>query len=80
MPKCKCGKEIIWGLTEAGKPLPLDAKALVFIPTGEVRQTKYGPTMVYKIDKDAKVSHFATCPNANEFSGKGKAKQEDLPI
>lgn len=61
MSVCKgCGKEIQWATTETGKTIPLDPKA----PTYEVKEG-------IAVRSPAMVSHFSTCPKANDFSGKG---------
>lgn len=69
MRKCKgCGAEIIWARNENGKMIPLDAKAPVYIIDPD------NPDHCVRSNY-AHVSHFATCPKANEFSGsKRKAK------
>lgn len=78
MPKCrKCGKEIIFIKTSAGKSMPCDAgqvmywadrkgKARIVTPNGEV--------VACRLEGDLQTatgvgytSHFATCPNAAEF-------------
>ena len=64
MTPCKgCGKEIVWGATAEGKKIPLDPRALVYT-TIEMRGHKE-IVRTYL----AMVSHFATCPKANDFSG-----------
>ncbi len=64
MSKCKgCDKPIVWGVTEEGKRIPLDPKPAVYDVEeveGEVQATR---------DRTAMVTHFATCPKANDFSG-----------
>lgn len=80
MAKCKgCGAEIIWARNENNKMVPLDAKAPVYVLT--IRESRsLGPADVYcspigearcqRTEKGrAFVSHFVTCPKANEFSG-----------
>lgn len=73
--KCKgCGKKIIWARGLNGKWQPLDAVAPCFrliggldiLTTGEVTCERATDTLV---------SHFATCPDANRFSRKGKKPQ-----
>lgn len=61
MATCKgCGREITWEKTPSGKAHPFDAKpTLVKLADGTVR-TGF-------------VSHFATCPQAEQFS---KSKKE----
>lgn len=65
MSACKgCGKEIVWGRTEDGKHIPLDPSAPVYHydidGTGKITKTQRAQFMV---------SHFSTCPKANDFSG-----------
>lgn len=65
---CKgCGAEMVWAVNPATrKRIPLDIKPPVYIaielPTGEVEALRCD-------DGVYGVSHFATCPKANEFSG-----------
>lgn len=62
MPKCKsCGAEIEWIKTDKGKNAPIDAK-----PIKVWSQTRGGAWMLI----DGHVSHFATCPNANQHRKK----------
>lgn len=68
---CKgCGEKIVWGRDEKGSLIPLDPRpptyALV-IHDNEVRLTR----------SRAYVSHFATCPNASEFSRRAVKQQEE---
>lgn len=71
MSQCKCGKEILWAIGEQGQKIPLDAKAPVYILTGE--GGLMGPRC--KREKKAYVTHFATCKNANEFSASKKEEE-----
>lgn len=78
MALCKgCGAPIIFAKSrETKKIIPLDDKAPVFI-VSIVGTDKFNNN-VYACDRagDAiKVSHFATCPQANRFS---KTKREDI--
>ena len=56
-----CGAEIVWAVTATGKRMPLDAKPekrVVLEPRdvfGEIAEVK-----------DTFVSHFATCPDADQ--------------
>jgi hypothetical protein len=65
---CKaCGKKLLFVRDEHGKLHPLDAEAPVWV----VIQDLYGnPTAVRAAN--SYVTHFATCPSANEFS-KGRS-------
>lgn len=77
MSKCRgCNAEIVWAKTQNGKNVPLDPRAIVYSvapfegnliaiqPVGHIPGEKF------------MVSHFNTCPNANEFSG---SKKEPAP-
>lgn len=71
MSACKgCGKEIVWGITEDGKKIPLDPKPPVYFLSGFKSENGDGPEIARA--KDAMVSHFATCSKANDFSGSKK--------
>lgn len=69
MSKCRgCGAEIIWAKNENDKLIPLDAKAPVYVLT--IREGMGHETRCQRAEKGrAFVTHFATCPKANEFSG-----------
>lgn len=62
---CKgCQKPIAWGTTAEGKRIPLDTRPPVYrvvvdIDSGEIVECVR--------DKECFVTHFATCPKANEF-------------
>jgi len=66
-----CGKKIIWGRDDKGSLIPLDPRPPTYtlvIHENEPRVTR----------SRAYVSHFATCPNANEFSRRAtKTDSED---
>lgn len=85
MEQCKgCGRKIIWGVTETGASVPLDPRALVmFKPADGSRLRKQKEAYTCFDDSPEKagmvqipgqwvVSHFATCPQANQFSGQNK--------
>ena len=61
--RCKsCNAEIWWGVTEAGKPMPLDNtshKGVVAVGTDLDGNERVRVVDVF-------TSHFATCPNAEE--------------
>ncbi len=71
MPKCKsCGKEIVWGVTEAGTKVPLDPSPAVYqIDSVDLA---YQSDCKVRRTKSAMVSHFITCPNATQHSKKNK--------
>lgn len=68
MGTCKgCGKKIVWAILPGGGAIPLDPKPPVYQVSdpdaahmGQVVATRM-PAMM--------VTHFATCPKANNFSG-----------
>ena len=54
LSRCKsCDEYIVWVKTEAGKNMPVDADSF-----------DEGDDLVY--DSDKHISHFATCPNADQ--------------
>lgn len=77
MSRCKsCGAEIFWIKTRAGKAMPCDRERVpywatpggnkvIITPGGEaVRCELEGDPM--KVTGCGYISHFATCPQANE--------------
>jgi hypothetical protein len=67
-----CKKEIWWGQTPEGKKVPLDMTAPVY------RVISFDSVSgLYAVEQVTgyKVTHFATCPVANNFSSSSK-KQE----
>jgi hypothetical protein len=57
--RCRsCNAKIIWFKTEAGKNMPVDADTVE--PDDDVEE----------LDLSRHVSHFATCPNANQHRHK----------
>lgn len=69
MSKCKgCGREIVWALnSETGKRVPLDPMAPVYFLIERSRED--GGNECQRAPAQMYVSHFATCPQANDFSG-----------
>jgi hypothetical protein len=65
--KCKgCGAPIIWITTPEGKAHPVDAKPMkVYVKVREVLDG-FEDEEVWKL-QDGFMTHFATCPKANEF-------------
>ena len=74
MSLCKCGKNIVWGITGEGKRVPLDPRAPVYA----IVEIKIGETKICRTSLSM-VTHFATCSNANEFSA-SKKKPETTPV
>lgn len=70
MSNCRgCGKPMLWGVDqETGAKIPLDPRAPVYELCALEESTN---TFTVRRSKTHHVSHFATCPKANQFSGKG---------
>ncbi len=70
--QCKgCNKRIVWGILWGdgkieNKRIPLDPQPAVY----EVSDSDDGVVAVRR--KNHMVSHFITCPERSQFSGKGK--------
>lgn len=67
MSECRsCGAPITWAITDNGKRIPLDAEPA---PNGNLILVD-GVARTPRIDDDVPflqyVSHFATCPNAQQ--------------
>lgn len=75
--KCKeCGKDIIWATNPAtGKHVPLDAKAVVY--KIEAREVEGKEVYLALQNPDFKVTHWATCPKANEVKERQKVKTQN---
>ena len=69
-----CGKPIVWGETPDGKKIPLDPTPAVYL----VREESQKTVVVYRTLNCYMVTHFATCPKANQFSG-SKKKEANEP-
>lgn len=66
--KCRgCGKSIVWGETKDGKKIPLDPRPPVY----SVRKDPLSGTVLERA-LDCMVTHFATCPQASQFSASNK--------
>lgn len=62
MSKCRsCQSEIVWATSQKGKAMPLDPKVVTVVETVDGPDGREVVRMVR-----GRVSHFATCPNANE--------------
>lgn len=71
--KCKgCGKEIIFGSGPRGQRIPIDMKPPVY---QIVDDPDADSPMVMRVAL-AGVSHFATCSEANRFSGSNRRKTD----
>lgn len=68
---CKaCRKPLRFMKNEAGKLVPLDLRAPVY----EVKRDFSGEPSATLVQEGFYVSHFATCPSANDFSKGGKSR------
>lgn len=79
MSKCKlCGAEIIWTRMQSGKAMPVDAQPHYFRPDDDGHFTfitPEGETMKGEPEEmgiRGYISHFATCPNADQHRRKRK--------
>ena len=76
-----CGKAIVWGVDEKsfGK-LPLDASAPVYHYRGASARGPMFQRDTRGVDdrRRALVSHFATCPAADQFSKSGRTYPDEL--
>lgn len=63
-----CGKPIVWGKTADGKNIPLDPKP----PCYRVVDADDPDKVEVERDENVLVSHFATCPKADQFSGRNR--------
>lgn len=79
MTRCKaCNRPITWARSEKGRMLPLEKCAHAYEIITEMQPdivaTTTEPTMPIQAFRRGGIyiSHFLTCPKANDFSGKGK--------
>ena len=71
MANCKaCKAEIYFLVAQSGKVVPVDADSLDDLEIGDL---KAGEKRLFNVKK-GHVSHFATCPFANDFR-KGKYRK-----
>lgn len=70
---CKgCGKPIVYAKNfETGHTIPLDPNPPVYYVEYSDGDEHDAPVIATRA-KEYMVSHFATCPKANDFSGKNK--------
>lgn len=69
--RCKCGAKILHVEDVTGTKQVLDARRH---PIFERVVMPDGATVQWIRVAAARISHFATCPNAGEFSGRNKEK------
>ena len=70
MSICKsCGAEIFWQKLPNGKLMPYDAEPYLVVTEEDVKNPAYW------CDKEGAyhITHFATCPNANQHRKRGNA-------
>lgn len=75
MPKCKgCGAPIIWIRTPNGKAMPCDPQRIPYRTNLKGKYTLIDPAgrvcvgdLDLDSDKYGYISHFATCPAANQL-------------
>jgi len=81
MPKCKgCGAEIIWIGTLGGKSIPCDPQPVAYWEKPKAKGkivTKNGMVLSCEFSGDLNkatgigyISHWSTCPKANDFKRK----------
>lgn len=72
-----CGAPIIWARTEKGKPIPMNAEPVEVTPRGLFHLEVETPevTRAYPFSARGYVSHFATCPQADQWR-KEKERQD----
>lgn len=75
MPLCRsCRAPIEWAITEKGKRIPLDVAAAPSSDGNIVVSETPGPqanlAIVVPVGEGDRISHFATCPQANSHRGK----------
>lgn len=64
--RCKsCNQEIIWAVTPKGKNTPLDAKKVKIAQVMDM-----GGILKIEEAHEGHLSHWATCPNADEHRRK----------
>lgn len=62
-PCRSCGKPVLFAADPAGKTIPLDPRPPCYV------WSEFDGQVKCKRIHQAAVSHFATCPGANQFSG-----------
>lgn len=65
MGTCRsCGAKLVWATTAVGKKMPLEPCA---VADGNIRIDQAGIARVGRMGTGPYRSHFATCPNANDW-------------
>lgn len=81
-----CGAPIVWIRTAAGKSMPCDAEPVLYkaregaagkiiTGNGTVLSADIGGLAAFEPDGVGHVSHFATCPAAEQFRRKGAGRR-----
>jgi hypothetical protein len=78
-PCKKCGKDIIFAKTAKGKLVPLDTTVSVFMAQPSVDE-EGRESWNAEFIQGAYVSHFSTCPAADEFSASKKKSAEQTEV
>lgn len=83
MSRCRsCGKEIRWITMTRGTRMPVDVgeilyktntkgKSIIVTPNGEVHKADIVPDGTPDATGIGYISHFATCPNADQHRKRG---------
>ena len=69
MAKCRgCGAEITWAVTAEGKKIPLDMRPPIYEIMIAEPFNPHAEIKAVRVDKHrVGVTHFATCPKADQF-------------
>jgi hypothetical protein len=71
MAECRsCGATITWAVTESGRRIPLDAQQSLDGNMSEVDRLADGTMVVAVVAEGLYRSHFATCPQADDWRRK----------
>jgi hypothetical protein len=78
MAECRgCGAPITWAVTKEGTKIPLDMRPPVYEIMSLNPFDPASKLVAVRLDKHRfGVTHFSTCPKANEFSASKKPKGE----
>lgn len=82
-----CGAPILWVETDSGTRIPFDAEETKVLYRKHVgtRHLDYaegsGSEEIYeKHLLDGHISHFVTCPDAEDWSGSSRSEQRDMKL
>ena len=78
-PCSSCGQPVVWGVTKAGRTMPLDPLVLRVVPASDplgtvIVVTAAGDTVRGRRGDgpgslEGRISHFATCPHSDDHRG-----------